>query len=175
MYYMYYNSVLLLLIIFLSGPLLIKRPYLSLGFVLGYFCNVVINLFLKWVFKQPRPNADLEFFKTSLKIYKNNPFFISQYCGMPSGHAQLAGFAMIYVILSTHSWWIWSFMIILTLITCIQRVVNNVHTILQVLVGLFIGMITGLLAYIVITRFLKFASPQGVFPKSSPFGSILYS
>jgi membrane-associated phospholipid phosphatase len=172
---MYYISQFLLLLIFLSGPLLIRRPYLSIGFMLGYLCNVVLNLFLKWIFKQPRPNADLEFFKTSLKIHKNNPFFISHNCGMPSGHAQLAGFAMIYVILSTHSWWIWSFMIILTAVTCVQRVITQLHSVLQVLVGLVIGMITGLLGYIVITRFLKLASPQGVFPKSSPLGSILYN
>jgi membrane-associated phospholipid phosphatase len=162
----YIVDKLLLLLMFLSGPFLIKRPYLSIGFVFGYLCNIVFNLFLKWVFKQPRPNTDLEFFKTGLKIYKNDPVFISRYCGMPSGHAQLAGFALVYVILSTHSWWIWSFMIMLTVITCIQRVATNVHTTLQVLVGLVIGMITGLLAYNMMVRFLKLNSPQKVVPKS---------
>ena len=165
-------NILLLVFIFLSGPLFIRTPYLTIGFIVGYFFTEVFNVFLKWVFKQPRPNTDLEFFKTSLKMKKNDPFFISQYCGMPSGHAQLAGFALVYVFLCTHSWWIWSFMVGLTSVTCIQRVTTQAHSVLQVLVGLVIGMITGLLAYKVMVLFLKLRNPQGVFPKSSPFGSI---
>ena len=174
------NSILdflLLVAVFLSGPLFIRKFYSLAGFFVGYVFNVLLNIFLKWVFLQPRPNSDLEFFKTSLKISsnRNNPYFISKHCGMPSGHAQTAGFSLVYVILSTHSWWIWSFMILLTIITCVQRIMTNMHSLLQVLVGLFIGMTMGLLFYILITRVLKLASPQGVFPKSWPFGSILYN
>jgi membrane-associated phospholipid phosphatase len=171
----YSLDFLLIVLLFLSGPLFIRKPYLTIGFIVGMFFTEFFNVFLKWVFKQPRPNTDLEFFKTSLKIKKNDPFFISRYCGMPSGHAQLAGFALVYIFLSTHSWWIWSLMAGLTAATCIQRVATQAHSVLQVLIGLFIGMVSGLFAYKVMVLFLKLRNPQGVFPKSSPFGSILYN
>jgi membrane-associated phospholipid phosphatase len=125
-------------------------------------------LFLKWMCLQPRPNTDLAYFKVLLSREKNrtNPFFIMSHCGMPSGHAQFAGFALVYVILSTHSWWVWTFMSLLTLVTGVQRVVTQCHSVLQVLVGLFVGMVWGWFCYTTMMRFLKRASVQGVLPKS---------
>lgn len=148
-------DILLLLIVLVIGPLFIKRTYLSVGFVVGYICTALLNIFLKWMIQQPRPNVDLEYFKVLLNTHKNNPFFIAKYCGMPSGHAQLAGFSLVYVVLSTHSWWIWVIMTLATIGICIQRVVTQAHTLLQVLVGLLIGMGCGLAAYNVMVRFLK--------------------
>lgn len=149
------SDILLLLLILLIGPIFIRRPYLSIGFAGGYILTALLNIFLKWIIQQPRPYIDLEYFKTVLKNNKNNPFFIARHCGMPSGHAQLSGFALIYIVLSTHSWWIWGIMTLTTIGICIQRVATKAHTILQVLVGLFIGMGCGMAAYNVMVRFLK--------------------
>ncbi len=157
---------LLLLVTLFMGPLFIRKHYLSIGYILGYFMTILINLFLKWVFLQPRPLADLEQFKTSLKLHKNDPIFVMNHCGMPSGHAQLAGFALSYIILATHSWLIWAFVTLFTIGVCIQRVATRVHTVLQVLVGICIGMAIGILCYMVITRFLKLASVQKVVPNN---------
>jgi membrane-associated phospholipid phosphatase len=73
---------------------------------------------------------------------------------------------LVYVILSTHSWRVWTFMTLLTLVTCVQRIVTQAHTLLQVLVGLLIGMVWGWICYATMMRFLKRASVQGVLPKS---------
>jgi membrane-associated phospholipid phosphatase len=146
---------LLLLITFLMGPIFIRQYYLSVGYICGIIVTVLLNVFLKWVFLLPRPSADLEQFKTSLKLHKNDPSFIMVHCGMPSGHAQLAGFALTYIILATHSWWIWSFVTLFTIGVCIQRVMTNAHTVLQVLVGLCVGMAIGVATYNVMVRFLK--------------------
>lgn len=148
-------SRLLLIVTILMGPLFIRMHYLSIGYIVGTITNILLNIFLKWVFLQPRPSADMEYFNTSLKLHKNDPIFIMSHCGMPSGHAQLAGFALTYIILSTHSWWIWAFVTIFTMGVCIQRVVTNAHTILQVLVGLCIGMAMGVVFYNIMVRFLK--------------------
>lgn len=144
-----------------------------MGYVCGLAINIVLNIFFKWLFCQPRPNADITWFKTAINIHKNNVMFISTHCGMPSGHAQMSGFALSYIILSTHSWWLWGIITLLVIGICVQRIVTKAHTPLQVLVGLSIGMILGVVAYSVMVRFLKLKYPQGVFPKSCPFGSIL--
>lgn len=163
-------SRLLLVVIVLTGPLFLvpRHVYHLVGFFVGCVTCTLLNLFLKWGCLQPRPNTDLEFFKLNMSREKNrnNPFFIANYCGMPSGHAQLAGFAMVYVILSTHSWKIWTFMTVLTIAICVQRIVTEAHTLLQVLVGLLVGMIWGWICYTTMMRFLKRDSVQGVLPKS---------
>jgi membrane-associated phospholipid phosphatase len=163
-------SRLLLVVIFFTGSLFLlsRHMYHLVGFLLGYVGCFLINLFLKWMFLQPRPSTDLAFFKVSVSREKNrnNPIWIMNYCAMPSGHAQFAGFALVYVILSTHSWRVWTFMTLLTLVTCVQRIVTQAHTLLQVLVGLLIGMVWGWICYATMMRFLKRASVQGVLPKS---------
>jgi membrane-associated phospholipid phosphatase len=163
-------SRVLLALIFFTGSLFLLSQHLYhlVGFVVGYLGCFLINLALKRVWLQPRPSTDLAFFKVSLSREKNrnNPVWIMNYCGMPSGHAQFAGFALVYVILSTHSWSIWSFMALLTMVTCVHRVVTQAHTVLQVMVGLLIGMVWGWICYTTMMRFLKRASVQGVLPKS---------
>ena len=155
------------------GLFFINRFYLGIAYVLFFAMNIYFNIFLKWIFCQPRPNADISWFKTAIKIKKNNLYFISKHCGMPSGHAQMAGFAFSYIIMSTHSLWMWFIITLLSIIICSQRIITNVHTPFQVLIGLSFGMIFGFICYNLVTLFLKLKYPQGVFPKRSPFGSIL--
>jgi membrane-associated phospholipid phosphatase len=166
-------ALITIISLLLIGGFFINRCYLGAGYFLGFVINIILNVFLKWVFCQPRPNTDISWFKTALSINKNNAIFIATHCGMPSGHAQMSGFALSYIILSTHAWWMWAFITLLTIAICLQRIITNVHTPLQILVGLFVGMTFGWLCYIVMVRFLKLKYPQGVFPKSCPFGSIL--
>lgn len=171
-------SFLLLVALLLSGPVFLHRHFYRLvGFVLGVFGNAGLNLALKRLLLEPRPNADDAFFRVSMSMEKNrnNPWFVARHCGMPSGHAQLAGFVLVYVVLSTHQWAIWAFMAALTVTTCVQRVVSGGHTWLQVGVGLCVGMALGKSVYEIITRVLKRFSVQGVKPNSWPFGSILYN
>jgi membrane-associated phospholipid phosphatase len=162
-------SRLLLLFIFVTGPMFLHRHVYHMGgFLFGWVGCYLLNLFLKWFCLQPRPSTDLAFFKLSLNREKNrnNPIWIMNYCGMPSGHAQFAGFALVYVILSTSSWWVWAFMLLLSIITCVQRVLTQAHTLLQVMVGLLVGMVWGWISYTTMMRVLKRASVQGVLPKS---------
>jgi len=166
-------AILTIFTLLIVGLFFINRFYLGVGYVAGFAVNIALNIFLKWIFCQPRPNADLAWFKTALNIHKNNISFITRHCGMPSGHAQMAGFALSYIILSTHYWWMWAIITTLAIGICMQRIITNVHSPLQILIGLCLGMILGVLCYSLMVRFLKLKYPQGVFPKSSPFGSIL--
>lgn len=171
-------SRLLMLLVVLTGPVFLNRHFYRLvAFFVGALCCVVLNVLLKRLCLAPRPNSDDAFFRVTMSMEKNrnDPWFIARHCGMPSGHAQLAGFALVYVVLSTHQWGIWATMAALTIVTCVQRVVTQAHSVLQVLVGLLVGMVLGWVFYDMTTRALKRFSVQGVFPKSWPFGSILYN
>ena len=66
---------------------------------------------------------------------------------MPSGHAQNCGFFLGFVSLIFKNIQLTSFYLIISLLSLIQRVKYNNHTILQVIIGFFIGLITSYYIY----------------------------
>ncbi len=119
--------------------------YLAL-YLAGYGFNYLINHLLKSIIKQPRPSENEAIFNIHVAHHKHIGF--DRY-GMPSQHAQLAVFTTIFIYLSLRSHkyihYIFLFFIIITIITCSQRIVFNEHTVTQVIAGAVIG---GVLAYI---------------------------
>ena len=119
--------------------------YLAL-YLAGFGFNYLINILFKSILKQPRPNENEALF--NIHVLHNKHVGFDRY-GMPSRHAQLAVFSTIFIYLSLQSHkyikTIFLFFIIMTIITCSQRIVFNEHTVAQVLVGALIG---GILAYI---------------------------
>lgn len=61
--------------------------------------------------------------------------------GMPSGHAEIA--TIISYILYHYGYLSWPLCLLIVLFTCIQRLVTNMHTILQVFVGILFGLFYG--------------------------------
>jgi membrane-associated phospholipid phosphatase len=110
-------------VVLTSSPLL---------FFVMLFINDRINKWLKNSIQDPRPK--------DCEPYMRKSF------GMPSAHTQNASFAAAFI---------WSevnmvqqiVLIMLTLITMVQRVYSHCHTVPQVLVGLIVGIIVGLLTY----------------------------
>lgn len=149
---------------------LLGKPYLLIGYITGVGINVGLNIVLKRWIAEPRPCVNNEQFKILMKHPSTVP---TEMFGMPSGHAQLFAFSLLYVVLSTHQWYIYTIYSLAFVASCIQRVWTRAHTIVQVVVGSAIGVILAYGIYRVVVSLIKLRYPQGVEPNNSPFGSIL--
>jgi len=137
----YYGPIILgILTLFL---LYSTKTYLVV-YVFGFMLNIVVNNILKQIIKQPRPKGDLDIFNPSKKHnYSHNPI---QVYGMPSGHSQMVLFSTTYTYLVFKNIPLTLFYLLLTLNTIVQRVRYRNHTVMQVIVGSFVG---ALVAYVV--------------------------
>ena len=135
------------IILFLISVFLLwnKSNYLTY-YIYGYILNLLLTLFLKGVFKQPRPSEDQKLFKLAIKESKSI-YFIDGYphdvFGMPSGHAQSAFFSTVFIYLALKDIKISILYLIISLLTMYQRVLFNSHTVLQVLAGALVGILFG--------------------------------
>jgi len=121
---------------FLSIGLLMglsQEKHLLLFYVIGYLANELLNRVLKPILKDPRPV----------------PLSPTDKYGMPSGHAQLAAFSLVFMTLvlqeKHYGWSIFLLLSLLTLATMTQRVITKAHSLEQVIVG---GLLGGVLGYI---------------------------
>lgn len=125
-----------------------KVKYLSY-FVGGYFVNSALNAILKLMIQEPRPSNDLR----SLEIGIANGERISfDKFGMPSGHAQTCGFALVFMSLVFDSPKLTAFYLVISFITMAQRYIFNNHTILQLMVGFVTGGLFGYLTYMIANK-----------------------
>lgn len=132
-----------ILFVFSLYILRFKTNYLTI-YCIGYVVNIILNCVLKGIIRDPRPSSN----KTVLNILENADKYIpyNNY-GMPSGHAQIVFFTVAYLYMVTKSEKILAFTSILSFITLIQRVYTLKHSLLQVLIGSFIGVFMGFLFY----------------------------
>ena len=136
-----------------SGPYIIfiyalyvlrnKNNYLSV-YCIGFVINIIINLLLKAIIRQPRPSYDKPEINIIDALGKYPPFNVY---GMPSGHAQLTAFTFYYLFLVTKNIQIVLITFLLILITGYQRVLSMKHTLLQVFVGTILGLLFGYIFY----------------------------
>jgi membrane-associated phospholipid phosphatase len=139
--------ILLLFSIFL----LRNKSNLLFYYILFFGISIILNVVLKGLIQQQRPCIDRETFQLMMRnkeryIKKNGvPYDIF---GMPSGHSQSVVFSTIFIYLSLRDFNILLFYILISLITLFQRVINNHHTILQVVLGSFVGIVLGYIGYI---------------------------
>jgi adenine/guanine phosphoribosyltransferase-like PRPP-binding protein len=100
---------------------------------LYHFCiqNSLEKLFFQNYFNN-------ESIKRPLKNCYNNKLYTSLNCiGMPSGHAEIA--TIIFCLLYFYKYISFTVCIILILLVSLQRIVTNMHTIQQVIVGIIFG------------------------------------
>lgn len=106
-------------------------------YIAGFIGNECVNRELKPILQDPRPV----------------PISPTDKYGIPSGHSQIAVYSLVFMTLvlrEKHYGWILLF-IFLTVATMAQRVITQVHSLEQVIVG---GLLGGVIGYI----FQKFAS-----------------
>jgi len=139
-----------MILLFITIFLLRNKHNLLFYYILFFIISLFLNLVLKGIIQQPRPSIDSKTFHLMMKnkeryIYKRGiPYDIF---GMPSGHSQSVLLSTIFIYLSLHDIKIAILYLFITLITLTQRVIDNHHTILQVIFGSLIGVALGYVAY----------------------------
>lgn len=139
-----------MLLLFITIFLLRNKYNLLFYYILFVILSLFLNLVLKGIIQQPRPSIDSKTFNLMMKnkeryIHKHGiPYDIF---GMPSGHSQSVLLSTIFIYLSLHDIKIAILYLIITLITLSQRVIDNHHTILQVIFGSIVGFLLGYVAY----------------------------
>lgn len=132
------------ILLILSILLLWNKKFYLIYFILGYGFNIVLNLILKGIIRQPRPSEDIKL----INISKNNGKRISfDKFGMPSGHAQLSFFCVVFIYLVLKNIPLTIFYIIVSILSLQQRVKYKNHTLIQVIVGTLVGAFVGFAVY----------------------------
>lgn len=147
----YYAPMLLLFItaFFLRN----KCTYLKY-FLFGYAGTFVLNSVLKLLIQEPRPSKDIRTLEIAIK--NGHRLGFDKY-GMPSGHAQTCGFCLAFMTMLFKSPFISLFYAVLSMITMYQRYIYRNHTIMQLIIGFAIGLISGVGVYL-----LGYKSVKGV-------------
>ena len=134
------------ILFFFSIYLLWNQDNLFFYYVVGIFSNSILNLVLKGLLQQPRPSEDIKQFNLALSNGKRFLFkdgMPHDIFGMPSGHSQSLLFSTVFIYLSIKQKNILYIYLIVSLLTMIQRVIYNYHTILQVFAGAIVGITFG--------------------------------
>jgi membrane-associated phospholipid phosphatase len=139
-----------LILLLFSIFLLRNKSNLLFYYILFFGISVILNAVLKGLIQQPRPSIDP---KTFQLMMKNKERYISKHgmpydiFGMPSGHSQSVVFSTIFIYLCLRDFKILLVYIVVSLITLSQRVLYMHHTVMQVIIGSFIGIILLNLGY----------------------------
>ena len=113
-------------------------------YLTGFAVNQVINIILKLLVKQPRPEEDKKMF--NLLVHHDKRILFDKY-GMPSGHSQSVWYSTTFIYLALKNNIVTSIYLLISIITMIQRVEYKAHSIPQVIVGMLIGITVGYLFY----------------------------
>jgi membrane-associated phospholipid phosphatase len=141
-------------ILFVSSIFLLYNKNILLGYYLfGFLFNILINIFLKNIIQQPRPDLPnksniietnpINKIINSLKVNQGKrPSY-----GMPSQHMQMSIYsvAFIFFALRSHKYILFIMMpyFFISIVTAFQRVSSYDHSPLQVVVGSIVGAIFG--------------------------------
>lgn len=141
-----------IILIFISIFLLQnKTKYLQI-YIIGLILNSILNAILKYAIKEPRPSVDSRILE--IAIANGQRFGYDMY-GMPSGHAQSCAYNLAFVTLVLNNSFITGLYLVMSAICVYQRHKYGNHTILQLIVGFFVGLIFGYLSYYVGNKWLK--------------------
>jgi len=122
--------------------LIIKQEYL-VYYLIFYFISRFINSRLKNIIKQPRPK--------NIKPLDGHYGNKNKY-GMPSNHTQQAFFSITFLYLLYGNKLLLIIELLISFITIYQAYSYNRHTLEQLFVGAFIGIITGYLSVAIIKK-----------------------
>jgi membrane-associated phospholipid phosphatase len=118
-------------------------------YLVGYVLNLIINVILKALIKQPRPSEDLSVFNASVAHGKRISFDIY---GMPSGHTTSVFYSTTFVFLALKRPVLSAIYLIISINTGYQRIKYKNHTLMQVICGAITGTIIAYIAYLFATK-----------------------
>jgi membrane-associated phospholipid phosphatase len=122
----------------LTSYSLFHRNVYMFVFLFGSLINCWINMFLKHIFREPRPQNPIVFVDSNDLIGNN-------YYGLPSGHAQSIFFSLTFYYKVTKPFSNYDHIFILYIMSCItvltlyQRWKYRRHTIKQLIIGAVVG------------------------------------
>lgn len=134
---------------FLSLFLLRNKITYSFYYIVGFIFNFILNSLLKLIIQEPRPDKDSRTIDIGTT---NGKRFGPDVYGMPSGHGQMNAYNLAFITASLHSSAITCLYLVFTIISISQRYIYNNHTILQLFVGLCIGLAVGITTYIIVNK-----------------------
>ena len=144
----YAPYILLVVSIFLLRNL---KHYL-IFYIFGIFINNLINIILKLLIKEPRPEDDIK--NIELMILNGKRVGYDKY-GMPSGHAQNCLFSLVYVTLVLNQPSVTLLYVIASTVSLIQRYEYNNHTIMQLIVGSVVGILFAHVVYFFAGKYIN--------------------
>jgi hypothetical protein len=128
----------------LSLYLLQKTSNALYYYIIGFVLNLLLNIILKLTFQQSRPKDNEDLFKLALNHANRHNYILPfNVYGMPSGHAQSVFYPTVFIHLMLQNSKITILYLLISIITIFQRVEELHHTIFQVIIGSFVGMIIG--------------------------------
>ena len=127
---------------------LLKQPKFIASYLVFTTINMLINKILKYSIQQPRPVNGKSFIE-------NENYSGADKYGMPSAHAQSVLFSTTYLYLVKKSIIGLIIELYICFLTLYQRWSYNRHTIEQLLVGSFIGIINAYFSVTITKKFLQ--------------------
>jgi len=133
-----------IILLFLSLFLLRNKKKYLYYFFYGFVLNNILNIILKVAIKEPRPTTEQKVIEIGIA---NGARISFDKFGMPSGHAQNCSYCLAFITMVFYDPFITAFYIVITFNTLFQRYLYNNHTILQLIIGCFIGLLFGFIIY----------------------------
>ena len=131
----------------IACALLFNKYVYFVFYVVLFILNRVLNQFLKKLFKQPRPSNGKKFLDSD--VFSKKKF------GMPSGHSQLVFYTIAYSYLVNRQLIPWTLLLlVIGLIVIYERYLFKNHTMMQLISGAGVGILT---AYITAIMALRYA------------------
>jgi membrane-associated phospholipid phosphatase len=138
------------ILIAFTSYLLWNKSNLFFYYQIGIVISAILNLILKGILQFPRPSEDIKEFNLAIKnghrfVFKNGiPHDIF---GMPSGHSQSVMFTVTYISFALKNLKISLSFLFVALLTMTERIIDNHHTFMQIVVGGLTGIVYGYLFY----------------------------
>lgn len=144
----FYGPFVLSIIVVYS---IIKQPPYVISYIVGYFINLQLDIYLKSIFKQNRPSGPIQLFENENELYKDSV----QY-GFPSGHTLIALYSITYLYLMFKKInRIVLFSMFLGIITIYQRWIYRRHTMEQLFAGSVIGILMAFIIFNLTGKYVK--------------------
>ena len=121
-------------------------PKYLIWFFVFLWINESIIIFAKSIIREPRPGQTV-LPETQVADYA--------YYGMPSGHAQHAGFIMMFLWLVNPSWVVLCMYVVITGITILQRYTAKLHTLEQLFVGGISGSVVAYVSVMIMRKYYE--------------------
>jgi membrane-associated phospholipid phosphatase len=138
-----------IILFFLSLFLLRNNKKYLYFFFYGFILNNILNIILKVAIKEPRPTTERKVIEIGIA---NEARISFDKFGMPSGHAQNCAYCLVFITMVLNDPFITAFYIVITFNTLFQRYLYNNHTILQLVIGSFIGLFFGYTIYTIANK-----------------------